>query len=460
MRVLLIRPDSPYLLSFPPVGLGCIAHALRQARNDAIQILDIHLLKPSAIELAARIRDFAPHVVGITSMDCGRAALPALTALVKREAPAAKVVLGGPMVSGIPHLALSDQNVDVAVVGEGEVTVVELFNALDGGGDLSAVDGLVFRQDGKKVQTPPRKPLEDMDQVHMAWDLVDPFAYFSKYRAGVTRVRRDFRTLPLITSRGCPHGCIFCHSIFGKKFRAMSPDAVMAEIHLLRERFGVRQLEIMDDSFLLDRGRAEEILDRIAREAPGLSLSFPVGLRIDQMDEDILSRMAAAGAFYLSFPVESASPRIQKVIRKNLDLSRVHPMIRAALKKGFQINGFFILGFPGETYEEMMQTVDFACKTDLHTAHFFYLNPYPGTEAHRMSGLPENTAFAGEFHQLPPNVSAATDKELARAARLGYRKFYLNPARLARAAWKFPKSMNLFPILTTLVKILLADDHL
>lgn len=458
MRVLLIRPDSSFLISHPPTGLGCIAHALREARNDEILILDLHLLKLSPQGLAARVRDFDPQVVGISSMDYNRAQLPALTSLLKREAPEAPVVLGGPITSGLPHLAFADPNLDVAVVGEGEVTAVELMNALDGGGDLSAVPGLVFRSKGGLVHTPPREPMEDLDRVKVAWDLVDPLPYFRQFRrSGTIRVRRHYRTWPLHTSRGCPRRCIYCHNIFGKSFRAQSPDSVMEEVHLLRDRYGVRQLELMEDNFIKDRGRAMEILARIRDEAPGMALSFSPGLRVDGLDEELLDRMAEAGGFYLSFPVETASPRIQKLARKNLDLSLVYPMIRAAMRRGFHTNGFFMLGFPGETLDEMKKTVLFACKSPLHTAMFYYVVPYPGTELHRMAGLSDDKAPLGGFHEFPANVSAVSDEELRRMVRSAYRKFYLNPLRLIRGAWKIPKTGNFFPTMLTLGRLLVSD---
>ncbi|MFH2100104.1 MAG: radical SAM protein, partial [Pseudomonadota bacterium] len=387
MRVLLLRPNSRMLITPPPLGLGFVAGALRRARDDDVLILDAHARHLSDARLAARIRDFAPQVVGITATDFENVRVGEMAAIAKAQAPSARVVLGGPLVTAHRTRILSDPNVDFGVVGEGEVTAVELLDALDGGGDLSRVPGLVFRENGEGVFTGERPFIQDLDPVRPAWDLLNPRLYMSRVRhTAINRLRRSHRALPLFTSRGCPYGCIYCHNIFGKKFRAQSPRAVVDEVLYLRDRFGVRELDFTDDIFNADPERARQILTGIRDEAPGLDLAFPNGLRADRMDDSLLDLFVQAGTYHVAYAVETATPRLQKLIRKSLDLEKAMAIISSTARRGVLTHGFFMMGFPTETVNEMRKTSDLACASRLHAALFFFVNHFAGTRLARMTG--------------------------------------------------------------------------
>ncbi|MBU2488418.1 MAG: B12-binding domain-containing radical SAM protein [Proteobacteria bacterium] len=460
MRVLLLRPNSSVSNAPPPLGLGYVAQALRQARNDAIQILDARLLRLSGENLAQRIREFAPHVLGISVSDFDRDNALEAARAARREVPGLRVVLGGPYVSANREKVLEDPEVDVGVVGEGEVTAVELFDALDGGGDLSRIPGIVFRDQGVPRFTGHREFLTDLDRIRPAWDLLDPFAYFRPLSSStIIRVRQHYRALPVVTSRGCPYGCIYCHKVFGKTFRAMSPGAVVEELAYLQERFGMRQVDLVEDTFNADPARARTILETIRDRDMGLVLSFFNGMRSDLLDEPMLDLVRDAGGYNLAFAVESGSPRVQKIIKKGLDLERVRDMISAAVSKGLFANGLFILGFPTETAEEMEQTIEFACKSKLHGAMFFYLNPFPGTEVGEMAEKMGRQVDSYNFFSMHANLSAVPDEVLYRMSRRAYRRFYLNPGRMARVFARMPKNPSSLMPLGIMANLLVRDGY-
>jgi len=199
----------------------------------------------------------------------------------------------------------------------------------------------------------------------------------------------------------------------------------------------------VDDCFNHDLDRAKAIFREIIRRKFDLHITFPNGLRGDRMDEELLDLFQGAGVFRVSYAIEAASPRVQKLIKKNLDLEKLNRAIEATAKRGIFTVGFFIMGFPTETADEMRMTVDFALRSDVHIANFFYLAPYPGTEVSRMAALDGHNVEFSDFSDISVNLSAATDDELHNMAKYAYRRFYLNPYRVARILKVVPKNSHL-----------------
>jgi radical SAM superfamily enzyme YgiQ (UPF0313 family) len=368
-------------------------------------------------------------------------------------------VVGGPYASSAPDVVTEDPNVDVAVIGEGEVTIVELLDTFEREEpDLGRIKGIAFREKGATRRTEPRPPLAILDGIEPAWDLLAPDSYFSRTgRNAQNRIRRDHRVVQLFTSRGCPYSCIYCHNIFGKKIRYMDADAVIDQIVMLVERYGAREIEFVDDCFNHSLKRAKAIFEKLATRDLGLHISFPNGLRADRLDEELLDLLRAAGVFRVSYAVESASPRVQRVIRKNLDLDRIGEVIDQTVARGILTVGFFVLGFPTETVEEMQLTIDYALASKVHVADFFYLAPYPGTEVARAAGLDPRKVEYSDFSEINVNLSAATDEQLHAMAKSAYRRFYLDPRRVARILRASPKNLQLVNNALITLRLLFQD---
>ncbi len=442
-----------------PLGLGYVARALRDARDDTVEILDGRNLGLSTSKILKRIRDFGPDVIGITATIMDSREMHDLAAVTKREYPHVRVIVGGPYVSSSATTVMQNESIDVAVIGEGETSIVELLNALENGEtNLAEIDGIVYRENGEVRITSPRKPAPILDDIRPAWDLLNPPAYFSRFkRNSHNRIRKDHRVVALFSSRGCPYNCIFCHNVFGKKIRYMSAESVIDEITMLVERYGIRELEFVDDCFNQDAERAKKIFREIIARKFNLHITFPNGLRGDRMDEELLDLFKEAGVFRISYAVETASPRVQKLIKKKLDLEKVKKTITATAERGIFTVGFFIMGFPTETADEMKKTVDFALESDVHIADFFYLAPYPGTEVSQMAGLDARNVAYSDFSDISVNLSAATDEELHNMAKYAYRKFYLDPWRIARILKVVPKNMHLVLNAVITARLLFQD---
>jgi len=381
-------------------------------------------------------------VVGLSATIMDIEEVHALAAAIKASLPRVKVVLGGPYVSSCRDLAVMDRNIDVAVIGEGEETLVEQLDAFESGQqDLSGVRGLACLEDGEPRFTGPRPPIADIDDLDCAWDLLRPESYFSPLkRNSHNRIRKHHRVMTLFSSRGCPYNCIFCHNMFGKRVRYASAQRIAEEISYLRGRYDVRELEFVDDNFNQREGRAEEVFRLILDRDLGMHYTFPNGLRGDRLGAELLDLFKEAGVFRVSLAVESGSPRIQELIRKKLDLDRIAEAIRMTAERGIVTVGFFLFGFPGETVEEMRQTIDFACASAVHVADFFCLNPYPGTPVAEQCGIAPGSIAYDDFSAMPVNLSAASDAELRRMMKTAYRRFYTDPRRVLRILKVVPKN--------------------
>jgi radical SAM superfamily enzyme YgiQ (UPF0313 family) len=432
----------------PPLGLMYLAGYLRgqcPGRYD-LRILDPGVERVGVETVRRRVAEFGADVAGLSGLSADVPEMLAIAGALHRTLPALRIVFGGPCtVSDAERLACAP-GVAAAVIGEGEETFRELLDALETGRDLAEVDGLVFWNGSEVVRTNRRAPIRELDSLpHPAWDLIDVAAYSDGPHNMTYGIYKKKPYMAIFTSRGCPFHCTYCHGIFGHEFRTRSPENVLAEIEALSRRHGVREFHFFDDSFNLDAPRAKRIMDLIVERGLNVALCFPNGVRGDTMDEELLVKMARAGTYFMAFAIETASPRLQKYLRKNTELDRLARNIAIANREGIMALGFFMLGFPGETPEELEQTTAFACGLDLVYAYFFAVVPFEGTELARQ--LRERGDFAFEFdrrwtyHSMRPYYSQATGIDVTAYQRRAYLRFYSRPWRLARLFWLHPSKL-------------------
>ncbi len=442
-----------------PLGLMYLAAALRADQpHHEISILDLFPKRMTVDEAVAETVRQRPAIVGVGAMTGEAAQATQFFAGVKAALPDSITVLGGPHSTTSPARILQDPNIDMLVIGEGEETFCELVRRVEAGERKPEIAGVAFRDDrnGGIFTGPPRPPIPDPDTVpHPAWDLVDIPAYWREQN--MNGMFRHPRHMSIFTSRGCPYRCTYCHNVFGKRFQERSPDNVLEEIKLLHDRYGIREFHILDDIFNANRERAKEIMRRIAQSGMELSIAFPNGLRGDRMDSELIQLMAAAGVYKISYAVESASPRIQKLTRKNVDLERIRRVIDETADAGILTQGFFMLGFPGETRAELEATIEYAAATNLHFANFFVLNPFEGTPMVESMGTETNGYdFAdpelNNYHEARQSMAAVSVAELNHVWRRAHRAFYLDPNRVYRILRDLPS----YTLLPTYARLYLA----
>lgn len=431
MRVQLIHLQGNY----PPIGLGYLASTL-EAEGIDVGILDFGGLGYSTSHLCSNVKEeltkTKPDLVGITCLTTQAHLALDIARLAKEVNNNCYTVLGGPHPSAAPLEVAQNSNVDFVIVGEGERTLLSLVQMLSISGKLSEVDGLVYKSGDKIVVSKPRKPIENLDEISFpAYHLFPERKLNLMVDAHGLDTRGKY--MEVFTSRGCPYQCIYCHKMFGKRFRGRSAENVLKEISLLYQEYGIREIHFEDDCFNFDINRAKKILDLLIASGMDLSIRFPNGLRADYVDEDLISKMKRAGVYQISIGVETASPRIMKKIRKVLNLKKVEETVELALRHGLTVRGFFMIGFPGETKKEIMQTIEYAKNLDIHFASISIVTPYPGTELYEIAangGYIKDRDYSGYFFaKASIETNEFTREELEEIKRRAEKEFYNHPRR-------------------------------
>jgi len=402
-RVLLAVPAGGYLAErwsrgqmMPALGLSCLA-AVLEGRGVEVQLLPCQVLELSEEQIAGRIADFRPDLVGVTTTTENRFHSFRLAALAKRAHPPAWVVLGGPHLNATAGDTLSHvESVDGVVVGEGEQTVVELVEALRSGGSLERVRGLAFRRNGGVIENPRRPLIPDLDALPMPARHLEPW---DRYDCRMEVPGEGL--LPaanMMTSRGCPFDCNFCATPinWGRRVRGLSPQRVLLELEHLIERYQARVIWFYDDTFNYDARRLGRICDLIRERE--LNIRWYCEVRVDLLEKADLERMVRSGCYYLGFGVETASQRISRdIIGKKVDLPKALQVVEWCREFGITANPFFIFSHPTETWAEARETIEVIERIrDRCQVSAAILHIYPGTPLERR---------ARREGQLPPDFS-------------------------------------------------------
>jgi anaerobic magnesium-protoporphyrin IX monomethyl ester cyclase len=429
----------------PPLGLLYLSSYIRRQGYEP-HIIDLKVERIDDRELVSRVRTIHPEVIGIGGFTPDALQLHSTARLLKDSFPSIPIVVGGPHPSTDPDDVMANESIDCAVLGEGEATFLDLLNALGAGRSLDEVPGLALRGDnGKAKRTVPRDPILDLDALPFpAWEMVNIERYASFH--GATPVGKR-RFMSIFTSRACPYQCTYCHTIFGKEFRCRSPENVVAEIRELQQRYGIRVIEVSDDIFNLKWQRAMSVCEAITAAQLDVKISFPNGLRADIMRPELLKAMCAAGTYFISYAIETASPRLQQLTKKRLNLDRSREVIAQTVDAGIYTNAFFMLGFPTETRDEVQMTIDWACSTPLHSAAFYILLPFRGTEIYQLA-VQEGMIKLGDtpnfdYHTGVVNCSHMTNRELVDLHRKAYLRFFFGGGRIVRTIWNHPDKRSL-----------------
>ncbi|MFZ5563964.1 MAG: B12-binding domain-containing radical SAM protein [Thermodesulfobacteriota bacterium] len=467
-RVLLIKPrfmTGPEFQSIThPLGLMYVGAALKAAGHSP-RIHDCVRDRRNFSELKRIIKEWQPDVVGLSFIVSEVEEAGFVLSAVRSLIPDVPVVFGGPGPSANPGGMLAFMGADYVIQGEGERVFPEMVNAIGAGRSPSWVveniPGVTAMCDGKPAGGHPAPLLseDELDRLPFpAWDLIDHKIY-ARTTSMATVGRRPYMTI--ITSRGCPFHCVYCHQTVGKQFRKRSPESVLAEIDEIQARYGIGEFEIVDDCFNLDHQRMCLILEGLRKGAGKIRLHFPNGVRADQFESGDMRLLRQAGTVSACFAVETAAPRLQKLIRKNLDMDRTVNTINAAVDENIYTTSFFMVGLPTETFEEARQTVDFAVKSRIHRALFMLATPFPGTELAEMAReIIKAKKLSGSLNSLnyynnSLNISAMTDEELQKIFRMAYRKFFMNPRHVFRLLAHHPKAASLPRYgLITLIKMI------
>lgn len=463
MRILLIKVShlSGSMISVPqPLGILTLGTLLKQSGDD-VRLADYRLGRRTP-PVERLVKEFDPDLVGISALTTEAASLRDVVRRVKVSKPAVPLIVGGPHATSYPDEVMADPAIDYAMVGEADTAFLAFRGLLGNGGDPAAVPGLVWRNgDGKMTINSAAAFLsgEELDrQPQPAWELLDNEGYFQRKSMSLMG---PSRSMAVFTSRACPYQCTYCHHIFGKGFRARSPRNVIDELVAAHEKLGIKYIEVLDDNFNADRRRSIAILEGLVKRKLPLKLTFPNGLRGDLLTPDLVDLYADAGTVFISWAIETASPRLQHQIRKNLNLERLAIAIRQAVKRRIFSNAFLMLGFPTETYAEAKRTIEYVCDLPLHAVIIHLVTPFRGTVlGDEVGDLIVDPVKQADYFSTSINVSAMTDRQLFNLAKFAYLRFYGNPVRMIRLLKDHPEPLFLPRLAKVMLSRLLTSHRL
>ena len=447
MKVLLIRPKSVYtdVAAGIPIGLTLLG-AVAENRGHKVKILDLALEKDHGHRLREAFEAEPWDIAGIGCMSVEFLGGVETAEIIRQISPGTHIIFGGQHPTIMPEQVMKKECIDSICIGEGEDIWSDFLDRISAGESLEGIAGLWFRRDGPVVRNLPRNSYVDVDSVPMpAYHLLDVERYFDLDFVRFPTV--DRRAIQIFTSRGCPYRCTYCHDLFGKKFRGRKPELVWEEIKFLHDTYGVREFMIEDDIFNMDLERAKRICDLVIQSGLELGFQFGNGVRLERFDEELMEKLARAGTHHMAIAIESANDRIQKVIKKHLKLERFNEVVGWARKYRIETLGFFMLGFPGETVQEINQTIKFACSSHFDEALFSIATPYAGTEMNdlvRATGSYEGNDIHDEWEGVVRIKSEEWDhKKLKWLQRKAYFLFFLTRFRFVAIILKM-KSPKMF----------------
>jgi anaerobic magnesium-protoporphyrin IX monomethyl ester cyclase len=483
MKVLLINPPQTfYPGSEPPAGnlpLGLMyIAAVLQRGGFQVSILDAFMrgdgdfkqsgedtiVGLSFEQIKQEILDRKPDVVGVAGPFTCQIGNALETCRAAKEAnPAIITVLGGPHVTLVPKETLEENRaIDIAVMGEGEYAMLELIQHLEAKQPLGGIKGVAYRN-GNQIVVNERRPfMTNLDELpYPAYDLVDMERYLSPSKIGYRSFQN--RAISMITSRGCPFNCCFCavHLHMGQGFRPHSAEYVLNHIQYVVDNYDVKNIFFEDDNLTLDLKRFEAICDGLIARKIRIGWETPNGVRADCLTMPLLKKMKKSGVKSVFVGVESGDQQIlDKVVCKSLDLGKVVEFAKNSQELGLKTGAFYIIGFPGETKENMQCTVDFALdlkrKYDVGM-HLFAATPSYGTklfdeckakgylpadltwnsfaQARQARGVPLITT--NEF--TPEEVKDIAAKALAEYKKLSLMGHVKHPGKALRTAFDQPQ---------------------
>jgi len=436
MRILLVKPiNKIYYVISPNLGLGYLATALRRA-GFQVDILDSGKEGLTYEGFEKRLVQNHYDAVGLQMFSHEVESVKKHLSITKRVDRAIHTVVGGPHPSGAPRETLIEMDAaDFGFVGEAEIGLPQLMRLLATGANaedtLTAVPGLVWRNNQRIVVNEARRP-QQLDSLGFpAWDLTNPRDYpmaphgtFSK-RSPVA---------PIIVTRGCPYRCSFCggFNITGKRIRSRSVDDVIAEIGFLIDKYGIREVHIEDDNFTFNRSLVTEFCETLIRNRIDITWSCPNGVRIDKLDPALVRLMEKAGCHSLALGIESGSDRILRKMDKYLTTETIKRQVEMIKNNSsISLTGFFLIGYPGEDESDIEKSIAFARDLRIDKVSFMYAMPLPGTLLYREWIAKNGTKDMGWskffYYRIVPNLSDISARKLQTLQRRALLRFYLRP---------------------------------
>jgi anaerobic magnesium-protoporphyrin IX monomethyl ester cyclase len=420
----------------PSLGLGYVAASLKK-HGFEVKILDCSVAGITTKELVKIVKKENPAAVGFTATVMSiNSAISSLKA-IKDSLPKIYSMIGGPQITALSNQTMESSGFDVGVIGEGEITTVELLSRIrDGNTNIAEVKGIIYRKESKFVFSGHREHLQELSALpRPSYELFPPLSSYSYSPISTLK----YPCAHIISSRGCPFTCRFCDkTVTGSVFRARRSYEVIEEIAELVKNYKIKEIKFFDDNFTYDQARVYEICDLLDKS--NLKISWSCVAHAARVNKDLLIRMRRSGCWQVVFGMESGNQSILDSMRKPLTLDQSRKAAKISRQAGINVRATFILGFPGETQSTLNDTLHFAKELKLDTVSFYIFSPYPGSEIFKE--LKDNGEIIHSDYQyyqlivdprkskLPFVPKGIAKDDLLRHLQKSYKDFYLRPGYL------------------------------
>jgi len=445
LKTLLLRPwlDAEFGIS-PPLSILYLASALKQ-NGKSVKVVDnradishfrcdadLTFRDKRAVEkLLDRLSRESPHLVGMTVYSRELTETAAFCRYIKENLSDVRIVLGGPHPTACPEDTLKQiPECDFVIRGEAEKALTELVDALERNGDLRSVPNLCFRHNGEIITNERVPAIKDLDSL--------PFPareeVAENYENGVYyNIIFGRRTDNIITSRSCPYSCSFCFKV-ERRYRSRAPENVVAEIVESVTKYRAQTIQIMDDSFTIDRDRCTKILRMLIKER--LPCEFKVRSRVDAVDRELLRMMHRAGVRTITYGFESGSQRMLDRFRKRTTVEQNYNACKLTKSAGMACNADIMLFFPGETPETIKETEEFLRRAKPSRVQVFVFCPLPETKGY-LEAKADGT-LVGDWGVGKPapwvRIPWLPDKDaMEKRAKQVYLRYYMQPGPAVQA---------------------------
>ncbi len=379
MRILLINPTvrvwaPPHI---NPMGLGYIAASLLQEGHD-VHVYDINAMRWSDEEVKRKIeQEIATFdAVGIGGLITTYTYVKWLISIIKGCRKDIPVIVGDNGATFSYDIYLRKAGADIAVLGEGDITIKEVARALDMKKDLGTIEGIAFTREGEICKTPPRKRIRDLDALpYPAWDIFPIETYINQKVLPRTEGRRS---LGVSATRGCPYPCAFCYPSFGRFVTMRSARSIVDEIKYMKKKYRLEYTGYSDDLFIIDKKRVIDTCRLLIDEK--VDIAWCSAARVNLVDRELLASMKEAGCNWIGYGIESANQGILDEMKKCVTVDQARRAVRLTKEYGFDCVTSYIVGMPSETPDSIEDTVRFILDEDLAFCGLNYATPYPGSE--------------------------------------------------------------------------------
>ena len=410
---------------WPQTGLAYIAAVLRNNGHE-VMFLDAMAIGFDVDQSINKIAEFKPDIAILhTTTPTFMNDTKFLDLIQKRTGACCGLV--GTHPTALPEESLKQSSADFVVVSEVEITMKDLCDHFTD--DWSTIPGLAYCKDGKIIRTSERPLFPNLDELPFpARDLMPVDKYIMPF----------FGESPFVTivpSRGCPFQCTFCRAgmVWGENARHRSPDNICDEIEEVITKFGIRNVVMMTDTLTLNMDWVNTLCKRIIDR--NIQIKWIGNSRVDTVSLELLKLMKQSGCQLLSFGLESGNQEILDTSKKNINLKEAIQGIKWAKEAGIITFGYFIVGLPGETWDTIRETIEFAKEADPDYANFHVATPFPGTELYEIAKR-NNWLITDDWSQYEEEGSAVMRTEhlmpedLVKAQKMAMRAFYLRPHKI------------------------------